>query len=92
MFKVAVIPGDGIGKEVMREGIRVLDAAGERCGFEIDWQSDYASCGSSSTSSSEGSACSGMKKGTSPSSTSRIAIAAGFLESVLTSDGAPCMS
>jgi isocitrate/isopropylmalate dehydrogenase len=26
-YKIAVIPGDGIGKEVVPEGIRVLDAA-----------------------------------------------------------------
>jgi len=29
-FKVAVIPGDGIGKEVMPEGLRVLEAAARR--------------------------------------------------------------
>jgi haloacetate dehalogenase len=28
--RIAVIPGDGIGKEVLPEGIRVLDAAGRR--------------------------------------------------------------
>ena len=28
-YKVAVIPGDGIGKEVMPEGVRVLEAAGQ---------------------------------------------------------------
>ena len=33
---IAVIPGDGIGKEVMPEGLRVLDAVGSR--FGIDWQ------------------------------------------------------
>ena len=26
--RIAVIPGDGIGKEVVPEGLRVLDAAG----------------------------------------------------------------
>lgn len=46
-FKIAVIPGDGIGREVMPEGLRVLDAAAERfdIGFEtthIEWAScDY---------------------------------------------------
>jgi tartrate dehydrogenase/decarboxylase / D-malate dehydrogenase len=35
--KIAVIMGDGIGKEVVPEGMRVLDAAGERFGFEIVW-------------------------------------------------------
>ena len=33
--RIAVIPGDGIGKEVLPEGIRVLDAAGRRFGFEL---------------------------------------------------------
>lgn len=36
-YKVATLPGDGIGPEVIREGRRVLDAAGEVDGFEIDW-------------------------------------------------------
>src|SRR5467141_3476884 len=30
IFKIAVIPGDGIGKEVVPEGLRVLEAAGRR--------------------------------------------------------------
>lgn len=38
MHRVAVIPGDGIGKEVMPEGIRVLDAAGERFRIKFEWQ------------------------------------------------------
>ncbi len=28
-YRIAVIPGDGIGKEVVPEGQRVLEAAGE---------------------------------------------------------------
>ena len=32
-FDIAVIAGDGIGKEVVPEGIRVLEAAGQRFGF-----------------------------------------------------------
>ena len=40
--KIAVIPGDGIGNEVVPEGMRVLEAAGRRFGFEcafthFDW-------------------------------------------------------
>jgi tartrate dehydrogenase/decarboxylase/D-malate dehydrogenase len=35
--KIAVIAGDGIGKEVMPEGQRVLEAAGRRFGIEFDW-------------------------------------------------------
>ncbi len=38
MYTIAVIPGDGIGKEVIQEGMRVLDAAGKRFGFQISWQ------------------------------------------------------
>ena len=36
-YRVAVIAGDGIGKEVIPVGIRVLDAAGGRFGFRLDW-------------------------------------------------------
>jgi tartrate dehydrogenase/decarboxylase/D-malate dehydrogenase len=35
--RIAVIPGDGIGKEVLPEGMRVLEAAGRRFGFEVDF-------------------------------------------------------
>jgi len=38
MFKIAVIPGDGIGKEVIEEGIRVLDTAATRFGFSFEWE------------------------------------------------------
>jgi tartrate dehydrogenase/decarboxylase/D-malate dehydrogenase len=42
MHRIAVIPGDGIGKEVVPEGLRALEAAGRRRGFELtcttfDW-------------------------------------------------------
>jgi len=46
-YRIAVIPGDGIGKEVAPEGVRVLEAAARRFGIaleltEIDWAScDY---------------------------------------------------
>lgn len=44
--KIAVIAGDGIGKEVMPEGQRVLDAVALRYGFaleydELPWSCDY---------------------------------------------------
>ena len=38
MLKIAVIPGDGIGEEVVPEGIRVLDAAGKRFGIQFKWE------------------------------------------------------
>ena len=34
---VSVIPGDGIGPEVIAEGIKVLDATSETMSFELDW-------------------------------------------------------
>jgi tartrate dehydrogenase/decarboxylase/D-malate dehydrogenase len=43
-FRIAVIPGDGIGKEVVPEGIRVLEAAGKRFGFQFVWQYFDWSC------------------------------------------------
>jgi len=33
--RIAVIPGDGIGKEVVPEGVRVLEAAARQFGFEL---------------------------------------------------------
>src|ERR1700737_2491557 len=43
-FKVAVLAGDGIGKEVVPEGIRVLEAAGQRFGFQLKWHPFDWSC------------------------------------------------
>ena len=43
-FHIAVIAGDGIGKEVVPEGIRVLEAAGKRFGFGFHWQAFDWSC------------------------------------------------
>ena len=45
-FHIAVIPGDGIGREVVPEGIRVLDTAGRIFGFELDWNAFDWSCDS----------------------------------------------
>jgi len=42
--RIAVIAGDGIGKEVVPEGMRVVDAAGRKWGFSIDWDSYDWSC------------------------------------------------
>jgi tartrate dehydrogenase/decarboxylase/D-malate dehydrogenase len=44
IIKIAVIPGDGIGKEVMPEGIRVLEAAASRFGFSFQWDHFPWSC------------------------------------------------
>lgn len=37
MYKIAVIPGDGIGEEIIREGVKVLDAVARKYGFSIEW-------------------------------------------------------
>jgi len=44
-FRIAVIPGDGIGREVMPEGLRALDAAAGRFGLRLEYTHiDWASC------------------------------------------------
>jgi tartrate dehydrogenase/decarboxylase/D-malate dehydrogenase len=43
-YSVAVIPGDGIGKEVMPEGIRVVDAAAAKFGIRFEWEHLPWSC------------------------------------------------
>jgi tartrate dehydrogenase/decarboxylase/D-malate dehydrogenase len=44
-FRIAAIPGDGIGKEVLPEGLRVLRAAAERFGFALELREiEWASC------------------------------------------------
>lgn len=44
-YRIAVIPGDGIGKEVVPEGIRVIEAAAAKFGFTLGLQPhDFASC------------------------------------------------
>ena len=42
--RIAVIPGDGIGKEVVPEGIRVLDAVAVRHGIRLEWNTFDWSC------------------------------------------------
>jgi tartrate dehydrogenase/decarboxylase/D-malate dehydrogenase len=42
--RIAVVPGDGIGKEVVPEGVRVLEAAGRRFGIEFQWDRYDWSC------------------------------------------------
>ena len=44
-FKIAVIPGDGIGKEVIPEGLRVLQAAAARFDLSLQFTHvEWASC------------------------------------------------
>ncbi len=42
--RIALIPGDGIGKEVVVEAVRVLEAAGAGHGIAFDWQEFPWSC------------------------------------------------
>lgn len=43
MKKIAILPGDGIGPEVMREAVKVLDTVKQR--FDIELQYEYADVG-----------------------------------------------
>ncbi|MGF6524906.1 tartrate dehydrogenase [Variovorax sp. PvP013] len=44
-FDIALIPGDGIGKEVIPEGVRVLEAAAKRFGLTLNFKPiEWASC------------------------------------------------
>ena len=45
-YHIANIPGDGVGKEVAREAVKILRAAADKFGFgisfdEYDWSCDY---------------------------------------------------
>jgi tartrate dehydrogenase/decarboxylase/D-malate dehydrogenase len=45
-YRIAVIPGDGVGEEVSREGLKILQAAAEKHAFEtmterFEWGCDY---------------------------------------------------
>jgi len=37
-YKIALIPGDGIGPEIIEEGKKVIDAVSEKENFEINWR------------------------------------------------------
>jgi tartrate dehydrogenase/decarboxylase / D-malate dehydrogenase len=43
-YKIALIPGDGIGNEVVPEGVKVLAAAGRRFGISFEWDSRPWGC------------------------------------------------
>src|SRR3954467_15549644 len=42
--RIAVIPGDGIGNEVMPEGVHVLEAVGRKHGLSFEWKEFPWSC------------------------------------------------
>lgn len=43
-YKIAVVPGDGIGKEVIPASIQVLDAVAATCGFQLTYTDYDYSC------------------------------------------------
>ena len=44
LYRVAVIAGDGIGREVVPEGMAVMEAAAQRYGFALEWREFDWSC------------------------------------------------
>ena len=43
-YRIALLPGDGIGREVVPEGVRALEAAGNRYGIDFDFSEFDWSC------------------------------------------------
>jgi tartrate dehydrogenase/decarboxylase/D-malate dehydrogenase len=44
-YRIAVIPGDGIGNEVVPAGIEVLEKVGGKLGIEFQWDEfDWPAC------------------------------------------------
>jgi len=43
-YRVAVIAGDGIGREVVPEGVAAMEAAARRYGFAFEWREFDWSC------------------------------------------------
>ena len=43
-YRIAVIPGDGIGREVIPEGIKVLETVGSHFGIRFLWEEFDWSC------------------------------------------------
>ena len=42
-LKIAILAGDGIGPEIMKQGVAVLDAVAEKCGHKFEYEE--AICG-----------------------------------------------
>lgn len=42
-LKIAILPGDGIGPEIMRQGVAVMNAVAEKFGHEVEYKEDI--CG-----------------------------------------------
>lgn len=43
-YQIAIIPGDGIGKEVIPESLKVLDIVAAKCGFQLKYKNYDYSC------------------------------------------------
>ena len=43
-YRIAVIPGDGVGAEISEEAVRILDAAADIHGFEVETETFDWSC------------------------------------------------
>ena len=43
-YRIAAIPGDGVGREVAAEGVRAVEAAGARHGLSFSWEEFDWSC------------------------------------------------
>ena len=43
-YKIAIIPGDGIGREVVPEGVRTLETLAVKYGFDVSFTSFPYSC------------------------------------------------
>ena len=42
-LKIAILAGDGIGPEIMKQGVAVLDAVAAKCGHQFEYEE--AICG-----------------------------------------------
>ena len=43
-YQISTIPGDGIGKEVVPESVKVLDIIAAKCGFQLKYRNyNYSS-------------------------------------------------
>ena len=40
LFKIALLPGDGIGPEIVAEAVKVLQAVGKRYGHQMEFEED----------------------------------------------------
>ena len=43
-YQIATIPGDGIGKEVIPESVKILNAIAAKCGFQLKFKNHDYSC------------------------------------------------